>query len=249
MKYKGMTRIRSITYLTLLVPTLLCAQVDDVNDIRFGLKFSPNLAWINPDMPLVEQRGSQFGYTFGLIAELPVGTGNYGFNTGLQLTNIGGAITYPFEYSVVDPTDTLTSVSRSVDLANEYQLQYLSIPLQMKLKTNEIGYITYFGLVGLDLGFNIRAKADVDEVTVATFDEVLIETNEELDVLDEIKFFRTALVVGAGIEYNFSGPTSLLVGITFNSGFSNVADRIDLIEGQKTKLLANYLELNLGVFF
>ena len=250
MKYKGMTRIRSIACLTLLVPALLCAQSGDVNDIRFGLKFSPNLAWINPDMQLVEQRGSQFGFTFGLIAELPIGSKNYAFNTGLQLTNIGGAITYPFDYMVMDPADTdSTSITRSVDLANEYQLQYLGIPLQIKLKTNEIGYITYFGLVGLDLSFNIRAKADIDEVTTATFESLVVETIEEEDVLDEIKFFRTALVVGAGMEYNFSGATSLMAGITYNSGFSNIADRIDLIEDRKTKLLANYLELNLGIFF
>lgn len=246
MNYKRMTRRLSIACITVLIPVLLSAQ--DSGDIRFGLKFAPNLSWVNPDMQDVDQNGSQFGYTFGLIADIPISSGNYAFVTGLQLSNIGGSISYTEGYSVTDPSDTTISQSRTVDLSNDYKLQYLSIPLTMKLKTNEIGYITYFGHVGLDLGFNIRSKADVETYT-ADWTRVTVEKVEEEDVLDEIKFFRTALVIGAGVEYNFSGPTSLLLGITFNNGFSNVADKIDLIPEKKTKLLTNYVELTAGVYF
>lgn len=249
MNYKGIIRSLSLACVTLLVPSLLCAQVEDVDDIRFGLKFSPNLSWINPDMQGVDQNGSQFGFTFGLITELPVGSGNYAFGTGINLVNIGGSIQYPAEYSYADPNDTTNQLTASVNLNNKYALQYISLPLTMKLKTNEIGYITYFGQVGFDLGFNIRAKADVDEFELDGENVARVSTEVDRDVLDEIKFFRTALVVGAGIEYNFSGPTSLLVGVQYNSGFSNIADRVDLLPEKKTKLLANHLELTLGIYF
>ena len=136
------------------------------------------MSWIKPDMQDVDQDGSQFGYTFGIIADLPVSSGNYAFSTGLQLNNIGGGVSYSQEYTVQNPNDSSIFAVRSTELSNTYRLQYINIPLTLKLKTNEIGYITYFGQVGFDLGFNIRSKADID-VNNSTWDRVIIERIED----------------------------------------------------------------------
>ena len=77
--------------------------------------------------------------------------------------------------------------------------------------------------------------------------ETFIEEENE-NIQDDINLFRAALIVGAGAEYNFSGNTSLLFGITYNNGFTNIAN-FDVDVDKKAKLLNNYLELTVGVFF
>ena len=37
-----------------------------------------------------------------------------------------------------------------------------------------------------------------------------------------MQIFRTGLNIGAGAEWNLSGNTSLVFGVTYNLGFSNV---------------------------
>jgi len=48
--------------------------------------------------------------------------------------------------------------------ANEpvaYKIQYLAVPLGLKLQTNQIGYLTFFSDVGLDPKVMIGGKADI----------------------------------------------------------------------------------------
>ena len=42
-----------------------------------------------------------------------------------------------------------------------YKIQYLSIPIGLKLKTNQIGYLTFFTNIGLDPKIVIAGKADI----------------------------------------------------------------------------------------
>jgi hypothetical protein len=76
------------------------------------------------------------------------------------------------------------------------------------------------------------------------------------------------LIVGGGIEYNLSGSTSLMAGITFNNGFSNIfsSDAVKVKTSgsqsfitQDGKTLApivekitarsNFIEFNIGIIF
>ena len=58
------------------------------------------------------------------------------------------------------------------------KLKYLEIPLTLRLRTNEIGYITYWVQVGVGLGFNIKARAtdeiDHKKIDVATAGNPLV---------------------------------------------------------------------------
>ena len=50
------------------------------------------------------------------------------------------------------------------------------------------------------------------------------------------------------MEYNFSGTTALLIGITYNNGFTNLLNGVEY-NGKNAKLFNDYLELSLGIFF
>jgi hypothetical protein len=136
------------------------------------------------------------------------------------------------------------------NLSTDVKLRYVEVPLTMKLMTSEIGYMRYFGQIGFSAGFNVRAKADQD---VPVLDMTGAYTTgfgtlEDEDIKDNVNGFKSGLIIGAGLEYNFSGTTALLAGITYNNSFTNVLKDVEY-NGKKAKVYSDYIELTLGVFF
>ena len=208
--------------------------------VRFGLKLSPNLSWTKPDSRDLDASGNIFGYSFGLITDFVVGSKeNYAFSTGILLNNTGGKYTQSFTV-----TDTSNNSSTIYKLESRLKLRYIEVPLTLKLKTNEIGYMTYYGQIGIGTAFNIRSKADVENVEGGQIVKV-----EDVDLGDNTNLFKASLIVGGGIEYNITGETYLMAGITYNGGFTNTFDGVKDDDGNDVKVLQNYLELNLGVYF
>ena len=238
---------KGIAAALLAVAVLGGARAQDSEGVRFGLKLSPNLAWLRPDVKGVKSDGTRLGYSFGLLSEFPVGqSGNYRFATGAFLYNQGGSILLDFEYRTGPGTDPITTT-----LDREIALRYVEIPLTMKLMTSEIGYIRYYGQIGFSAAFNIRAKADGRFPVYFPDDPSYLqsfETLEDEDFKDDINLFKAGLIIGAGMEYNFAGTTSLLAGITYNNSFTNILKDVE-VNDKKAKVYSDYLELTLGVFF
>lgn len=226
--------------------TLVAQDATSSEGVRFGLKLSPNMGFVRPDTKGLEANGAGFGYTFGLMTEFPIGVqGNYRFATGLNLNHILGKWKQDFAY-----VDQIGGSSKTKGLETEVKLQYIELPLTIKMMTSEIGYMRYFGVVGFGNAFNISAKSNTQIPTVTGSDAATglpvvsgFETSDDEDMQSDIALYKASLIVGAGVEYNFSGNTSLLAGVTYNNGFTNILD----IEGVKAK--AHYLELTVGVFF
>lgn len=244
-----MKKVLALLAIAALTLPNLNAQEDQ--SVRFGIKLSPNMGWLRPDTKGVTSEGTKLGFTFGLMADFPLGiSGNYAFASGLYLTNVGGG--FLRDYTYVDGAD-LNSPEVTKSLLTDLRLRYIDVPLTIKMKTNEIGYMRYFGQVGFMPSFIIRAKAD-EEVAITDGDlngtpiARGFQVNDNEDYLANTNFFRAALVVGAGVEYNFSGNTSLMAGITYNNGFTSVVKDITY-EGKNAKVLNDFLELSIGVFF
>lgn len=239
-----------LALLAIAVVTLPDLNAQDDQSVRFGIKLSPNVGWLRSDTKGLSSEGTKVGFTFGLMADFPLGiAGNYAFASGLYLTNVGGGFTSKLAF-VEDSSGPEIIKAMQTDLS----LRYVDIPLTIKMKTNEIGYMRYFGQVGFMPSFNIRAKADFEvPVTTGTLSNGTpivrsFELKESEDFLDDTNLFRAALVIGGGMEYNFSGRTSLMVGVTYNNGFTNILKNVEY-DGKKAKVLNDFLELSVGVFF
>ena len=235
-----------ILFATAISSTSLVAQ--DETGVRFGLKLSPNMGFATSETKELDADGAGLGYTFGLLTEFPVGTtGNYRFATGINLNNIIAKWKQDFKYQ-----SEINGETKTKELNTDAKLQYLEIPITVRLMTNEIGYMRYYAQVGFGAAFNVRAKADMvvpnyydapADAYVASFEELKKE-----GIQSEINVFKASLIVGGGLEYNFSGNTSLLVGVTYNNGFTNIAN-FDVAPDKSADLRAHYLELTVGVFF
>ena len=209
-----------------------------------------------------EKGKNGLSFSYGINTEFSLAK-NYAIATGLSIVGTKASVSYPGIY-IQQVNDTVTlDLPSTVDAT--YRVKYINVPVALKMKTNEIGYMTYYGLFGFDLGAKYQAKGDLTyKKTGLTSDPTL---NDE-DISEKIGFFRAALIIGGGVEYNLAGNTNLVIGFTFSNGFTNYYSKnqktyktdtkgnvvIDAstnkpIEESKAKAINNYIALNLGIFF
>jgi opacity protein-like surface antigen len=182
--------------------------LSNAQDVKFGVHVDPKFTWQVPESRDVEKVGSTFGFGGGLIIDRYF-QDNYAFETGISLGTQGGKLKfdYNFPFNAYDQVDTLPA-GTTVD----YSLQYITIPLGLKLKSNEIGYFTFFVNLGITNQLNIKAKASTDD------DSEL----KNATVKEEINWFDMGYHFGGGIEYALSKDTAVLLGIFYQNGFLDV---------------------------
>ncbi len=232
--------MKKLTVIVLFILTSIVSKAQSDEGLHFGLKITPSLAWLRTDSKSVETNGSKFGFSYGLITEFKFAE-HYAFATGLDITYRGGNLKSTF--SINDGTTNIVTVNEFAST-----LQYIEIPITLKLKTNEIGSLTYFLQAGVAPGFNIRARSDIKSVvettTLSTGDK--ITTNSELndeDIQDDTNNLNVSMLIGGGVEYTLTGSTVLLVGIQFNNGLLDISDDPDI------KANSNLLGLSIGILF
>lgn len=189
---------------------------------RLGLKGGGIVAWMKPDVEGVDVEKYKFGYVYGAMGEY-LFADNYLFSLDINVTQRGGGIEDSRK-------DTLKKIS--------YQLQYLEIPLTIKMKTNQLNNMAYFGKFGICPAFNLKSRKDISEIFAGN-----TLTNSDLTADADIRKIGAALVIGFGTEY-FIGETTTLVGeLVLNKGFTNVAKTDGL------KMNNSYVALNIGIIF
>lgn len=213
--------------IVLLFITLQSSAQDggsDYKSFRFGLAVQPNISWMKVDSKDFESNGISAKFSYGLLAEYSFAK-NYSLASGIQILTTGGRINY--KTPVYFQEDGKIEINGSSFLLGKrtYGTQYLNIPIALKMRTNEIGYMTYFAQFGLDACFKTNAKAKdtgSDNVPVTNPTPIPGSTTTKHNISSDVNFFRMALNIGAGAEYNLSGNTSLIFGINYSNGFVNV---------------------------
>ncbi|MBL4658148.1 MAG: PorT family protein [Flavobacteriales bacterium] len=212
-----------------IAPTEVFAQDKKVG---FGLQATPALTWMKPDNTKVLDRdGTKVGFGYGLMFDFRFGD-NYSLATGLNIVSSKSPIKYvdtlDVSYTHGGVKDTLAT-----PFSVTYNLNYIEIPVHLLLKTNEIGYMTYFGQFGLATQIKTKAKGKATGVT---------EWVDLEDVSDEVKAINMGLSIGAGFEYSLGGNTKLIVALIYNNGFSDVLKSDELVT-------AKSFGMKLGIMF
>ncbi len=221
---------------------------------HFGLKVSPALSWFTPSDKKFTDNGVKFGFGYGLVTEFGF-TKNYAFSTGLEILNAGGKIGFPKSpdstfYTVLNTDVTPNRTDTFLLQQRTYMLRYVNVPLLLKLKTNQIGAMTYFGQFGFDVSFKWQATSNDDVSLKGT-----ASTRNDVDISKDINFIRLALNVGLGAEYNLAGSTSLVFALNYNNGFTNTLKNGSKMLFDKKftaltqKAVFNYVALTVGVLF
>ena len=197
---------------------------------------------MHPDSKDIDGDGSKIGYTFGVVAEFPFGPRKaYAFRTGLGMAAIGGK--FKTDYTAAD--------NSTVSSAQDLTLDYLQLPLQLRLGTKTGGLMDFYGLIGSNVGFNIKARSDYSTTTTIGGSSTNV-SEQDVDVMDNVSFLNIGLLVGIGAEMHLGDGPSIFGGINYNKGLTNVPDKdakFTVNPDKKSKLLTDYIELSLGVFF
>ena len=204
-------------------------------NLKFGLKGSPSIVWMKPDYQGWEASGLRTGFGFGLVTDFGL-SDHYFISTGVEIAHRGGNL-----------SQRIDSIAYHYKEDFKYKLQYLDIPVTLKLKTNKIGYFSYFGQFGVTGQILLKARADRSGGTL---------NNLPLPVLKDVNYSSMIIpvgmdmTIGAGIEYEFAGSTALLAGLTFHNGFTDLLKNSTGNTGElRYRATCNTVVLNIGILF
>jgi hypothetical protein len=210
----------------------------------------PSINWLKiDDQKRFSKGGANMKFGYGLMTEFRL-AGPAWLSTGFQIDYDGGKVAYNtannnsvqyqsvagylyndndgfMEVKNIDGADatTLAKYKSYLLTKRQYKSTYLTIPLNLRLKTKEIGYITYYGNIGVLANIHLKTKANDDVYQFNSgngngYDPNIIK-NDNLDVSKDMAFTKFGFNIGGGIEFNLSGSTSIIAGLNFIQGFSN----------------------------
>ena len=217
--------MRRILALFLLLAACLAGNAQS---LKIGIFADPMVGWLSTESRTAEADGIRLGIDGGLLLDKYFQK-NYAFQTGVSIGTQGGKILFTEDKPVLTygEYDTL-SAGTSLD----YKFNFITVPLGLKLKTNEIGYFSYFTRLGFTNQFTIGTKGSSTDGSL----------NKD-PVEDEIFFYNLSYFFGIGLMYSISKDTALSIGLNYNNGF------INLSKEDGTKLFSRSISLRMGIIF
>lgn len=193
------------------------------NAVRFGFTTSPSITWMTPDNKNVASDGVRFGFSYGAIVDFVIDDNDrYFITSGMNIALDGGKL-------IGTPVERIEAQSTLVA-----KLQYLEIPVGLKLRSNETASnLTFYGSLGLVNGFRIRSRADY------TYFNALEEANEVEDnirikdlpffpvEIKRINVWQLSMQFEGGAEYRVGDNTAIVGGLFFKNGFTNMVKNDD----------------------
>lgn len=224
---KSQTRFILFLMLIHVAPATLLAQ-----DIQFSLWADPLISWYSSDTRESVNDGLRPGFSFGLSFDRYFSE-NYAFSTGIFLLNSSGNLNYS-DTTIIRFKNDETTIFIGDNIT--YHTQYLSIPLGLKLRTNQIGYITFFTNVGLDPKVLIGAKCDIPSQDI-----------EGENITEEVRLLNLGYHLNAGIEYSLGGSTALVFGLGYENNFMDTT--YDFQDQPSDKITNHIFKFKLGIIF
>jgi len=214
----------------------LNAQTGALTNLKIGVHADPMIGWFGSDNSTIANKGARPGFNFGVSFNKYFGP-NYAFSTGINIISAGGRlISSDTTIFYLSHSQTLKLVKVNPGEAIVYKIQYLSVPLGLKLQTNQIGYITFFTDLGVDPKVVIGGKADIPSRSI-----------KGENALEEIRMFNMSYHIIAGIEYEVGGNTAMVLGLGFDNNFFDITKE----KGNQPvdKISHKLLSFRLGVNF
>lgn len=102
---------------------------------------------------------------------------------------------------------------------------YVSIPTMITFRTKFFGYFRYFGKFGLRNSFLLASKTTDQGLELADKDFTSVGTaveKKDMKAKNDLFFFKSAVGITGGAEWNFSGSTSLVAELGYYYGFTPI---------------------------
>jgi hypothetical protein len=216
---------KSIGLLTVVFGLLPCLAPAQDSNLSLGMKIAPvlNSSRVKLDDELVGvfHDKATMKVSFGLVVDKSFGE-NYAFSTGL--------IYVPKQVSITVSPDATVADNPAFASPQAYKLQYLQIPLTLKLSTNEVK-------PDMRVQFQLGVAPEI---------RVYQEPLEGSGLITTFQPFDFPVIIGAGVEYRLGTAMKAFGGLSYQRGLVNVV---------KTSVVANLeirntvLSLEFGIKF
>ncbi len=205
----------------ILVSLILFLSTYAVSQVKIGANILPGISAnrISSDSDTISFSNDGVGYRIALGILLDFETKkNYYFSTGI----------YWFPERV-----GIKAVSTEGEKQQSFNLQYLHIPLNFKLLTDEFSIDKWFFFQ-----FGMAFEMKIDESG---------KYSEEVHI-EKFNFWDIVLDLGIGIEMKLGQNTALFSGITYYRGLLNAVKPQPYLQDELT-IKNDYWALNLGIKF
>jgi Opacity protein and related surface antigens len=205
------------------------------SQVHFGITLDPQVSWLSSDRKKVEGDGYIPGIAFGLNIDRYFAE-RYAVYTGVFIESTGGYLKYNTTGFTLDTKDRDGYVINQGE-SMKYRLQYLTAPIGIKLKTNPIGYNTFYANLGFKTSILLKSKGFSGSGHTGA-------DAMDGEVLDgEMNYINLGYQIGAGTEYSLGGNVALIFGVTYNNGLTNTVNNSSL------HINLNNISFKLGVMF
>jgi hypothetical protein len=220
----------------------------DMKDFRFGGSILPSFDWYKPDNLKKFSKNGVVPH-FGILIN-----GEYSFAShfavgfGIGLSSAGGKIDFTPKNDTVhyyfNDDQGMLALADTAGLKGKwehfrlidrkYRASYYMIPISLKMRTNEIGYLRYFFEPRLNIGIRkkVRANDNVQAITTTTatttYDMGTFKDHdpqEDIDITKDMALLHLSATISAGAEYSLSGSTALIFSIGYDYGLSNAVQK------------------------
>lgn len=185
-------------------------------NFQLGIIGSSQLSYLNSNQGNANT-GSALLFGFGGLAEYSFAD-RYAFTSGFEYLNRGGSL---------EINDTTT----------DYRAGFIQIPLQIKMRTRQFGYSTYFAEMGFAIGFETGEEVSWDPATTRDFGSL-------------ISLFDATFRIGMGMEYDLGGQTKLLGRLQYHRALTdNLLSDEDPRLSDQFNYRFDYVSLSVGILF
>jgi hypothetical protein len=231
MRKLSLTMVKRFSIPSLIILLLASGRLTAQN-ISFGIFADPVISWFSSNTNLTQTNGARAGFNFGFTFNKYFAP-NYAFSTGLSIMNAGGKLSN---------TDTiymnLNSLSVKVPPGKTvtYKVQYLCVPIGLKFKSKQIGYITFFSDIGIDPKVIIGGKVDIPSLKI-----------KGEGAMDELNTFNISYHILTGIEYSLGGSTAVVFGLGYENNFLDITK--DINNQPSDMITQNIIKFRIGLNF
>lgn len=244
--------LKKIAFLTIFLAQVIYAQAQG---IKFGVHVDPFISLLDSDYSKVKGNGVNGGTALGVEMDYAFdATGNYSLTFGLDFSlNNGGTLLYEYG-GVLLPNAEFDNRSSFRNYLNQqvssgnssgvdmqaftkinYRMNYIEIPIGLKLRTNELGgsYMrAFFHIPLIKIMIPVTAGAKIfapDASATGFYDDndstkygipQSTESITERNIWSDITPIQISVGAGAGVEFapNADGGLRLYAGIYYHSG-------------------------------
>ena len=189
---------------------------------RFSLYTGPTFNSLHPvtttakegnDNYSVSKTKGNVGFSLGLQADYNIND-RYSVFSGLSLDWRGGSIASLHDSAAISNVN----YARSSNIT--YKLQYLTIPIGLKMKAAQFDKLKIFAQTGIDVSVLLSAKGDYS--TLDANNALKHETKVKLSDYAKAVPVNVGWMLGVGAEYDITEKNSVYLTFLYRNGFSDV---------------------------